>query len=118
MADVSRDNEDRSINAHDGGAVLSHTESPAKYAIPLCIIACAFAISAFIYAALMHSLFDDRMALLQQELKDTKTQAWLTERRYMDAEAVLLREGFLKPGDKEYGPAANLNYSKEKQHGR
>lgn len=58
----------------------------------------------------MDRAYAERTAALTEEMRAVKTQEWLKERRLMDAEALLLREGFMKPTDTEFGPAGNLHY--------
>lgn len=62
--------------------------------------------------------FAQRSDALLEEMKAVKTQEWLKERRLMDAEALLIREGFMQPTDIEFGPAGNIHYTREKDHGR
>lgn len=68
--------------------------------------------------AAMDRSFNERAAVLRDEMKAVKTQEWLKERRLMDAEALMIREGFMQPTDLEYGPAGNIHYRKEKGDGR
>lgn len=47
------------------------------------------------------------------ELHKMEVESRLQQQKMMDTEALLLREGLLKPGDSESGPAANLRYKRK-----
>jgi len=59
-------------------------------------------------------------AALRSEQHDTKTQAWLAERRLIDMESYAMLNGWKVPGDTQHGPTGNLERmtGKEKAHGR
>ncbi|HXN95989.1 MAG TPA: hypothetical protein VN879_15905 [Candidatus Acidoferrales bacterium] len=53
-----------------------------------------------------------KQAEMDADYKTMKTQAWLVERRLMDAEAYAIVNGTKLPADNEHGPTGNLQRMK------
>lgn len=82
-------------------AQVIQIESPAKHVLPICVLSLCVSIGALLYAYHVDSV-----------AKDAKTQAWLTERRYMDMEAYAMLNGWKIPGDDQHGPTGNFQRMK------
>jgi hypothetical protein len=105
--DIEANNEGRSSQ-------VINVESPAKYVIPLCVVACVFAAAAFLYCVMLQRQVD----AANQLVREYKTQSWLTERRLLDIEAYAILNHWALPTDKEHGPLGNVERMKESEHAR
>ncbi len=94
-------------------AQVINVESPAKYVVPLVVIACAASLFALGYT---YFAFTQMTA----DLHETRAQAWLTERRLLDMETYATLNGWRVPKDQEHGPMGNLERmsGKEKANAR
>lgn len=102
MADVSRDNEDRSINASDGAAVINNTEH--SKLLPWLMLCCILSAAAVVLSVITSIA----CYLIFQEQRQIQVQV-------MDHNALLIREGLAQPTDEVYGPAGNLEYKPHKR---
>ena len=120
--------EDASVYARDSGSANSNTVRfelggfALVAAFSVMFVCVGFSIWAYIYAQGTRDLLDARSQAwtmsfdsLSSQMHDTKTQAWLAERRLMDMEAYAMLNGWKIPSDDQHGPTGNFQRMKPKE---